>query len=110
MLDYGAPVFIGRVQVLWEAGCAQDYDLQVSTDLATWTTIKAITGNATVASPPGGLTPPTDWSKAVDSTGLKGVGRYLRVNMTQRCAGDTMYGYSLWEMRAYGDTDASCSP
>jgi hypothetical protein len=84
--------------------------LQVSNDATTWTTIKAITGNALVASPPGGAPPPTDWSKAVDSTGLKGVGRYLRVNMTLRCATNTMYGYSMWEMRAYGDTNAACIP
>jgi hypothetical protein len=109
-LDYGAPVFIGRVQTLWEASCAANYDLQVSNDAAAWTTIKAITGNALVASPLGGGTPPPDWSQAVDSMGLKGVGRYLRVNMTLRCTTNTMFGYSMWEMRAYGDTNSACVP
>jgi hypothetical protein len=110
VLDYGAPVFIGRVQILWEATCAQDYELQVSNDAFNWTTINAITGNTLVASPPGAMPPPTDWSKAVDSTGLKGVGRYLRVYMTQRCVTDPMAGYSIWEIRSYGDTNAICSP
>jgi hypothetical protein len=72
--------------------------------------IKAVNGNALVASPPGGTMPPTDWSKAVDSTGLNGVGRYLRVYMTLRCATDTTWGYSMWEMRSYGDTNAACMP
>jgi hypothetical protein len=34
-------------------------------------------------------------------------GRYLRVNGTMRC---TVYGYSIWEMRAYGDANANCEP
>jgi hypothetical protein len=38
---------------------------------------------------------------------LSAVGRYLRVNGTVRCS---VYGYSIWEMRAYGDTNASCTP
>jgi hypothetical protein len=110
VVDYGAPVFIGRVQILWEAGCAQNYELQVSNNATNWTMIKAVTGNALVASPAGGMTPPTDWSKAVDSMGLNGVGRYLRVYMTVRCATDTTWGYSMWEMRAYGDTNSTCMP
>jgi hypothetical protein len=108
--DYGAPVFIARVQILWEWGCAANYDLQVSNDTMAWKTIATISGNTKVASPMGGAPPPADWSQAVDSMGLKGVGRYLRVNMTQRCPADTAYGYSLWEMRSYGDTNATCMP
>jgi hypothetical protein len=31
----------------------------------------------------------------------------LRINATSRC---TIYGYSIWEMRAYGDENANCAP
>ncbi len=110
VVDYAAPVFIDRVQILWEAACAANYDLQTSRDATNWTTMKSITGNTTAASLPGTMpTPPTDWSKSVDTTGLSGVGRYLRVNATLRCPNNT-YGYSIWEMRSYGDTTSTCMP
>jgi hypothetical protein len=100
-LDFGAPVFIDRVQIAWEKACAQSYDLQVSNDAATWTTMESIVGN-TLGGPS-----PADWTTAADHTGVTGVGRYMRVNATVRCQ---TYGYSLWEMRVFGDTSASCTP
>jgi hypothetical protein len=105
-LDFGAPVFINRVQIAWGASCAVDYTLAVSTDKMNWTTIKTITGNA-LGTPTSA--PPTDWvtAMAVDSMGLSGVGRYLRVNATRRCS---IHGYAIWEMRAFGDTNAACAP
>ena len=109
-VDFGAPVFIGEVDVLWEAACAKNYDLEVSMDGAAWTTIQngTISGNTlaanAVANPP---SPPTDWSKAVVTKPLSAVGRHLRVHGTVRC---TVYGYSIWEMRAYGDRNAACMP
>jgi len=109
-VDFGAPVFIGEVDVLWEAACAKNYDLEVSMDGAAWTTIPngTISGNTlaanAVANPP---SPPTDWSKAVVTKPLSVVARRLRVHGTVRC---TVYGYSIWEMRAYGDRNASCMP
>jgi hypothetical protein len=104
-LDFGAPVFVNRVQIAWGASCAVDYTLGVSTDKMNWTTIKTITGNAMGTA--AGV--PTDWVTAmpVDSMGLSGVGRYLRVNATKRCS---IHGYAIWEMRAFGDTNAACTP
>jgi hypothetical protein len=109
-VDFGAPVFIGEVDILWEASCAKNYDLEISSNSTTWTTIPngTITGNTTAASVAGANpAPPTDWSKAVVTKPLAASGRYLRMNGTVRC---TTYGYSIWEMRAYGDTNASCTP
>jgi len=105
-LDFGAPVFINRVQIAWGASCAADYTLAVSADKTNWTTIKTITGNAMGTA---ATAPPTDWVTAmpVDSMGLSGVGRYLRVNATKRCS---IHGYAIWEMRAFGDTNAACTP
>ncbi len=109
-VDFGAPVFIDEVDILWEAACGKDYDLEVSMDETTWTTVPngTVTGNTLAANPPGNPpVPPTDWSAAVVTKPLEAVGRYLRINGTMRC---TMYGYSIWEMRAYGDENASCTP
>jgi len=100
-IDYGAAVYVDRVQILWETACAVDYVLQISNDMTNWTSFKTVTGNAQ-----GGPLPP-DWTTAVDSVGLTAFGRYLRVYGTKRC---TMFGYSIWEMRAFGDTDATCHP
>ena len=101
-IDFGAPVFIDRVQIQWEVACAANYDLQISNDASNWTPLRSILGN-TQGSPS-----PSDWSTAADHPGLAGVGRYLRVYGTARCT--TFYGYSIWEMRAFGDTDTTCHP
>ena len=101
VIDYGAPVFVDRVQILWETACAKDYTLDISNDMTTWMSFKTVTGNMQ------GGPSTTDWTTAVDYVGLTAVGRYLRVNGTLRC---TIYGYSIWEMRAFGDTDATCHP
>jgi hypothetical protein len=109
-VDFGVPVFIDEVDILWEAACAKDYDLEVSMDEATWTSVPngSVTENTLAANPPGDPpVPPTDWSAAVVTKPLAAVGRYLRITGTMRC---TIYGYSIWEMRAYGDRNASCSP
>jgi hypothetical protein len=103
-VDFGAPVYINRVQILWLRACAANYDLQVSNNTTTWTTIRSIVGNTV-----GSSVSPTDWTTAVDHAGLVGgVGRYLRVFGKTRC--DTNYGYSMWEMQASGDTVANCTP
>jgi hypothetical protein len=102
--DFNQPVMINRVEVLWETACAADYTLEVSDDpdAGTWTTLATVTGNST--SDPN----PTDYSNAVTTTGFAGVGRYLRVNGYIRC--EAAYGYSIWEIRAYGDTNTACAP
>jgi hypothetical protein len=101
-VDFGAPVFMNRVQIAWEAACGASYDLQTSNDKAAWTTMKSITGNTS------GGPAPTDWSTAADHQGFTGVGRYMRVYGKSRCLAP--YGYSIWEMQVYGDTNASCLP
>jgi hypothetical protein len=102
-VDFGAKVFVNRIQIAWLHACAANYDLQVSNDATTWVTMRSIVGNTT-----GGSSPPTDWTTAVDHQGLVGVGRYVRVNGTARCS--STYGYSMWEMQVSGDRNASCTP
>jgi hypothetical protein len=101
-IDFGAPVFVSEVQILWQNACATNYDIDVSDDAATWTVVKSVTGNTLQS-----VGAPADWTGADDQTNLNAVGRYLRINGTLRC---TIYGYSIWEMRALGDTNPTCTP
>lgn len=92
VLDYGRTVAISRVRIDWERAHAAKYELQVSTDGATWTTLKA------VADSQGGT---EDW------TGLAGQGRYLRMKGLQRSSG---YGYSIFEIQAFSGVAPSPAP
>jgi hypothetical protein len=107
-LDFGASVYVTRVRIDWQDACAQTYELQVSdnaADAATWvTTTNGAVINSTMS---GTLGAPTDWTTAVDTTGISGLGRYLRVYMTQRC--QPLYGYSIWEMQVYGHGVSGCA-
>jgi hypothetical protein len=100
-LDFGVPVHVNRVEIAWETACARNYDVQVSKDATAWTTLRAIVGNAS------GGPSPAAWTATANHAGLSGVGRYVRVNGTARC---TQYGYSIWEMRVFGDTNSVCHP
>ncbi|SFD53792.1 ThuA domain-containing protein [Streptomyces aidingensis] len=83
-VDLGASHDIDRVALHWETAYGSDYRIQVSEDGTTWTTVTTVTGGD------GG----TD-----DHTGLDATGRHLRINGTAR---GTAWGYSLWELTAWG--------
>jgi len=100
-VDFGAPVYIDEVDILWEAACATAYQIEVSPDAMNWTSVKSVTGNTE-----GTTVSPTAWTMADIEKGFSGTGRYLRILGTTRCL--SMWGYSIWEMRALGDTNASC--
>jgi|HubBroStandDraft_1064217.scaffolds.fasta_scaffold00666_14 hypothetical protein len=103
-MDFGKEVFVAEVDILWESACGANYDIDVSEDASTWMVVKSVVGNDVGApGPPSGWNDPT----ALRYAGLSGRGRYVRINGTVRC--DAMYGYSIWEMRALGDTDADCT-
>ncbi|RPJ26099.1 MAG: discoidin domain-containing protein, partial [Chloroflexi bacterium] len=84
---------ICRVRLVWEAAYGTSYQIQVSNNATSWTTIySTTTGN-------GG----TD-----DLTGLSGSGRYVRMYGTARATG---YGYSLWEFEVYsGSSGPTLTP
>jgi hypothetical protein len=84
-VDLGAVYNINEVRFLWEAAYGTAYNIQVSTNNSTFTTIKAATGQD------GG----TD-----DFTGLSGVGRYVRMQGVSRTS--FLYGYSIYEFQVYG--------
>ncbi len=83
-VDLGNTYNISRVKITWETAFGKDYQVQTSTDAASWSTIKTITGNTTTVN---------------DLTGLTGSARYVRIYGTARA---TSYGYSILSMEVYG--------
>src|SRR5262249_2274198 len=84
-VDLGATYNITDVKLNWEQAAGKDYQIQVSADATSWTTIATTTGNTTAG--------------VHDYTGLNGTGRYVRVYGTARA---TPYGYSLYDFNVYG--------
>jgi hypothetical protein len=84
-VDLGFIRPFNRVTLRWEAAYARSYQIQVSNDGVTWTSVYATTTG----------------DGGIDSlTGLAASGRYVRVYGTVRA---TQYGYSLWEFEIYNN-------
>ncbi|MBM7117162.1 glycosyl hydrolase [Archangium primigenium] len=86
VLDFGATKKITGVKLQWEAAYGKDYQLQVSGNGSTWTTVTTVTNGD------GGVD---------EFTHLSATGRYLRLYGTKRSSG---YGYSLFEVDVFGGT------
>ncbi|MBG0829541.1 discoidin domain-containing protein [Planomonospora sp. ID67723] len=82
-VDLGAAQQISRVRLLWEAAYGSAYEIQVSDDKSTWTTVYSTTTG----------------DGGEDDLTVSGSGRYVRMYGTER---GTPYGYSLWELQVYG--------
>jgi hypothetical protein len=82
-VDLGGAATVSQVVLTWEAAYAKAFQIQVSNDNATWTSIYSTTTGA------GG----------VQTLNVTGSGRYVRMYGTQRA---TPYGYSLFEFQVYG--------
>lgn len=83
-VDLGAEYNVNRVKITWEAAYGRDYQIQVSSNATSWTTIRNVSGNSNLIN---------DW------TGLNGTGRYVRINGIAR---GTQWGYSIFELEVYG--------
>jgi hypothetical protein len=90
-VDLGTRYRISRVRLNWEAAYARAYQIQVSDDGATWTTVY------TTSSGEGGMD---------DVTGLSATGRHVRVLGTARA---TPWGYSLWDFEVYGSAPVTAA-
>src|SRR6185312_11617510 len=82
-VDLGQVATIDQVVLNWEAAYARSFQIQVSANASTWTTIYSTTTGT------GG----------VQTLSVSGSGRYVRMNGTVRA---TAYGYSLWEFQVFG--------
>jgi glucose/arabinose dehydrogenase len=86
-IDLGGTFSVHRVQLTWDLSCAIAYQVQISPDHNSWTTLHTETaGN-------GGVD---------DITGLTGTGRFIRMLGTKRCRADASHGYSLQEFAVFG--------
>ena len=83
-VDLGATYNILEVVLYWETAYGKSYQIQVSSNATSWTTIYSTT---------------TGFGGTEDLTGLSGTGRYVRMYGTAR---GTQWGYSLWEFQIYG--------
>ncbi|GAA2014453.1 hypothetical protein GCM10009839_06720 [Catenulispora yoronensis] len=84
-VDLGASASIDKVVLNWETAYGTAFQIQTSTDNATWNSIYSTTTGT------GGTQTLT----------VSGTGRYVRMYGTARA---TQYGYSLWEFQVYGTT------
>jgi hypothetical protein len=90
-VDLGARATVNQVVLRWEAAYARAFQIQVSADGTTWTTVYTTTTGA------GGN----------QTLNVTGAGRYVRFYGTAR---GTAYGYSLWEFQVLGTFDtAACA-
>ena len=93
-VDLGADRYLDRATLSWEAAAGKNYQLQVSSNGTTFTTVRTITGAA--------AGPRTD-----TLSGLAARGRYVRMLGSART---TAYGYSLYELSLLGDNNPNCTP
>src|SRR5258705_245693 len=90
-VDLGASASVTQVVLQWEAAYATAYQLQISADANTWTTIYSTTTST------GGTQTLT----------VSGTGRYLRMYGTTR---SSQYGYSLWELAVNTGSGGDTTP
>lgn len=93
-VDLGASYNLSSVVIDWEAANAANYEVQGSVNGTNWTTIATRTGGA--------------FGTRTDTVAASGTYRYVRINCTQRSTGNN-WGYSIWELKAYGAVPASSS-
>ncbi|MEV4532748.1 discoidin domain-containing protein [Asanoa sp. NPDC049518] len=82
-VDLGATAGITQVVLQWDPAFARAYQIQVSPNATTWTTIYSTTTGAGFK----------------ETLNVTGTGRYVRMYGTAR---SSTYGYSLWEFQVYG--------
>jgi beta-glucosidase len=90
-VDLGSAQSVCEVVLQWEAAYASGFQIQVSADANTWTTVNTTTAGT------GGT----------QTLAVSGTGRYVRMYGTARATG---YGYSLWEFAVHTATSGGGTP
>ncbi len=90
-VDLGATAQIKQVVLQWDPAYGKAYQIQVSPDASTWTSIYSTTTG-------------DGFKDVINATGS---GRYVRMYGTAR---SSTYGYSLWEFSVYGTGGAPITP
>lgn len=92
-VDLGALYSLNHVIVKWEC-YAKAFNIQVSTDGQLWSTVSALTG----------VVPSSGVIATNDVSFTPAEGRYVRIQGVTR---GTPWGYSIYELQAYGDPAAT---
>ncbi len=100
-VDLGSPHDIEAVTLYWEGAYAATFEIQVSTDAVTWTSVFIESNPARY-----GMGPLTDVIVLTPGPALLNQ-RYVRMLGTSRATG---YGYSLWEFQVYSKPKYIWSP
>jgi hypothetical protein len=87
-VDLGSAQSVCQVVLTWEAAYATAFQIQVSADNSTWTSIYSTVSGT------GGT----------QTLNVSGSGRYIRMYGTARA---TQYGYSLWEFQVFATGSSS---
>lgn len=90
-VDLGTNYTLNRVVLKWEAAYATQYKVQLSTD-------NVFTENETISTQ-------TASDGGTDDLAVSGTGRYLRILCTAKALAP--YGYSLYEIEAYGSSSTA---
>jgi fibronectin type 3 domain-containing protein len=89
-VDLGDVFLLDAFRLNWEAASSKSYQIQVSLDDSSWTTVYSTTTG------PGGI------EKLTPATPTEG--RYVRLYGTER---NMIYGHSLWEFEIYGGSQTA---
>jgi hypothetical protein len=88
IIDLQSVQTFNQIWLSWETAYAKEYEVQISDDKTNWTTISHVTnGNG-----------------GTEKISVNASARYVRIYGLQRA---TQYGYSLYEIDIYNDTNVS---
>ena len=93
-VDLGGLFLVSEVKISWEFACARKYDIELSTDGVSFTSVWSKTDGV------GGM-------GLIDSVFSGTTARFVRLQAFERA---TQYGYSIWEMEVYGSVSSGPSP
>ncbi len=91
-VDLGTDINVSSTAIDWEAANPANYTVLGSLDGTSWSTLATRTGGT--------------FGNRTDTITLSGRYHYLRINATQRSAGNN-WGYSIWEWKVFGSVIAS---
>jgi hypothetical protein len=95
--DLGSQYTLNKISVLWAADTVKNFDMQVSSDNSTWTTVASGVTNNTQSQ----LTSTTNFSNTP-------TGRYFRIVARDRWVAS--YGNSIFEIGVYGTAATTPAP
>ena len=84
-VDMQDAYLVTDIEIDWETASAADYEVQISPNGEIWNTLQSVSDKT---------------GKRTDKFRVSGMGRYLRIYCTRR---STVWGYSIFELRAFGE-------